>query len=268
MADPGWSTRLRAVLGVAPHEVEEEHLQALVDAGVRENADLDFKRDPYGKTDGENRELAADIGGPRKRPGRRAGHLGPGRERGRGPANPRRAGHRRGGARAPGRDGQCHALRGARYTRDRVARRPSQGLHPPSFRPAPSDHTRSARITTCATPGATAPGKRCLPQLEVDCSYKDRFARAMDDVERVGQVMREGLAAAEYTSGSAASSCCARCPLRRASCGSTPRSLGSVEEGRFQAGDARCSPSTLLLRHSGRGWPGGRGWRPPHKVRH
>jgi Putative DNA-binding domain len=58
---PGWATRLADVLGAPPTEVTEEHLRTLVDNGVREDADLDFKETPYGKSDSERREFAGDI---------------------------------------------------------------------------------------------------------------------------------------------------------------------------------------------------------------
>jgi predicted HTH transcriptional regulator len=56
-----WTDRLVPLLGVAPRDVTRAHLQALVDGGVREDVDLDFKEDLYGKSDGDKREMAADI---------------------------------------------------------------------------------------------------------------------------------------------------------------------------------------------------------------
>lgn len=58
---PGWAQRVTALLGVALDKVTEEHLEGLVRASVREDADLDFKRDAYGSGDSDKRELAADI---------------------------------------------------------------------------------------------------------------------------------------------------------------------------------------------------------------
>jgi hypothetical protein len=58
---PGWAVRLTAVLGAPPSEVGEQHLQALVENGVREDADLDFKQARYGNSDQERREFAGDI---------------------------------------------------------------------------------------------------------------------------------------------------------------------------------------------------------------
>lgn len=61
VALPGWAVRLRDVLGAPPHEVEEEHLKALVDSAVREDADLDFKEASYGTSAQDRRKLAGDV---------------------------------------------------------------------------------------------------------------------------------------------------------------------------------------------------------------
>ena len=53
--------RLTDLLGVPPDRAGEEHLDRLVAGSVREEADLDFKRERYGGTNDEKRELAADI---------------------------------------------------------------------------------------------------------------------------------------------------------------------------------------------------------------
>lgn len=58
---PGWAVRLTDVLGAPPSELGEQHLQALVENGVREDADLDFKESRYGNSDQERRDLAGDI---------------------------------------------------------------------------------------------------------------------------------------------------------------------------------------------------------------
>jgi hypothetical protein len=58
---PAWGLRLADLLGGRPDQISEEHLQRLVTGGVREDADLDFKRERYGNSDAEKRELAADI---------------------------------------------------------------------------------------------------------------------------------------------------------------------------------------------------------------
>ena len=60
-ASAGWSLRIAELLGVRPDEAEEEHLNRLVEGGVREDADLDFKQERYGNKDSERRELAGDI---------------------------------------------------------------------------------------------------------------------------------------------------------------------------------------------------------------
>ena len=57
---PSWSARLRAVFGADPSELKEAHIGQLVEQGVREAVDLDFKRDLYGSSDNERREFAGD----------------------------------------------------------------------------------------------------------------------------------------------------------------------------------------------------------------
>ncbi len=203
MADPGWSTRLRAVLGVAPHEVEEEHLQALVDAGVRENADLDFKRDPYGKTDGENRELAADIAALAND---RGGVLVIGvRDENEVAVQLTPVALDTGEA---GRVRQVatdnvtpYAALDIRVIESRAD--PAKGYILLIVPPSPERPHAVRKNHDLRYPRRDGTRKRWLPESEVADAYRDRFARATTDVERVGQVMREGLAAAEYTSGSA-----------------------------------------------------------------
>jgi Schlafen, AlbA_2 len=58
---PGWALRLTELLGVRPDDATEEHLERLVVGGVREDADLDFKQQPYGNSDSQKREMAGDI---------------------------------------------------------------------------------------------------------------------------------------------------------------------------------------------------------------
>jgi hypothetical protein len=58
---PGWTLRLADLLGAPPDRAGEEHLDRLVTGSVREDADLDFKRERYGETNDDKRELAADI---------------------------------------------------------------------------------------------------------------------------------------------------------------------------------------------------------------
>ena len=56
----GWSSRLVSVLGARPHELDAAGIQALV-GHVREDEDLDFKRDLYPRSDAGKAELAADV---------------------------------------------------------------------------------------------------------------------------------------------------------------------------------------------------------------
>lgn len=57
----GWTRRLRELFGADLSQLTEEHLRALIDGQVREDDDLDFKRERYGGSDSQKRELAADI---------------------------------------------------------------------------------------------------------------------------------------------------------------------------------------------------------------
>jgi Schlafen, AlbA_2 len=61
VATSGWTIRLRELFGADLSQLTETHLRALVDGEVREDDDLDFKRDRYGGSDGQKREVAADI---------------------------------------------------------------------------------------------------------------------------------------------------------------------------------------------------------------
>jgi hypothetical protein len=57
----GWAARLTTVFGGSLSDIDESHLERLVDQGTREDADLDFKEERYGNGDSERREFAADV---------------------------------------------------------------------------------------------------------------------------------------------------------------------------------------------------------------
>lgn len=61
LASSGWTIRLRELFGADLAHLTEEHLRGLVEGQVREDDDLDFKRQRYGGSDSQKRELAADI---------------------------------------------------------------------------------------------------------------------------------------------------------------------------------------------------------------
>ncbi len=64
MPDPtprGWMLRLTDLLGARPDVINEDHLARLIAGEIREDSDLDFKRDRYGNSDSAKREMAADI---------------------------------------------------------------------------------------------------------------------------------------------------------------------------------------------------------------
>lgn len=55
--------RVETLLGASLDDVDEAALQRLIGGGVREDVDLEFKRDLYGGSDLDKRELAKDIAG-------------------------------------------------------------------------------------------------------------------------------------------------------------------------------------------------------------
>jgi hypothetical protein len=56
-----WASRIVELLGSTIDDAEPENLQALVDGAVREDTDLDFKIELYGRTDSAKRDLAGDV---------------------------------------------------------------------------------------------------------------------------------------------------------------------------------------------------------------
>ena len=61
MPDGAWSARLHDVFGAEFGEVSVGHIETLVEAGLREDADLEFKDRLYGNGDQEKRDLAGDV---------------------------------------------------------------------------------------------------------------------------------------------------------------------------------------------------------------
>lgn len=55
------SRRLDVVLGAPVDQLTVHHIDALIDNGVHEDFDLDFKRETYGNGESAKRELAADV---------------------------------------------------------------------------------------------------------------------------------------------------------------------------------------------------------------
>lgn len=55
------SRRLESVFGAAIDEVTASHIQSLVENGITESFDLDFKEALYGRSDSEKRDLAGDV---------------------------------------------------------------------------------------------------------------------------------------------------------------------------------------------------------------
>lgn len=55
------SRRLESILGRTVATLEASHIDALVKAGAREDFDLDFKAELYGRSDSSRRDLAGDV---------------------------------------------------------------------------------------------------------------------------------------------------------------------------------------------------------------
>jgi hypothetical protein len=190
---PGWATRLQTVFGIPPEEAAEEHLRSLVSAGTREYADLDFKQERYGNRDEDRRELAADIGQFANDRGgvivigirdenEVAVELTPvpldsdeeGRIRSIGTDNV-----------VPYASFHIHVVQ--------CDKDPTRGYYlvivPPSAdRPHAVRKGRDLRF-----PRRNGTQKRWLTESEVADAYRDRFTRIGTDLERVEQVMREGI---------------------------------------------------------------------------
>jgi hypothetical protein len=195
VADPGWSTRLRAVFGAALDQVEEEQLQALVDTGAREYADLDFKAEIYGNGDSERRELAGDIAafandrggviviGVREE-NEIATELTPVA------LNTSEWGRMRQIATD---NVTPYATFEVRVVESRAD--PAKGYYLLIVPPSPERPHAVRKNQDLRYPRRDGTQKRWLSESEVADAYRDRFARATTDVARVGQVLREGLAA-------------------------------------------------------------------------
>ena len=61
MNEDAWTARLRDVLGAPLLDLTEAHLRNVVARAVREDEDLDFKRELYGSSDGQRKDLSGDI---------------------------------------------------------------------------------------------------------------------------------------------------------------------------------------------------------------
>jgi Putative DNA-binding domain len=192
---PGWASRLADVLGAPPTEVTEEHLRTMVDNAVREDADLEFKEAPYGKSDSERREFAGDIAAMANDRGGlivigmrdqddAAAELTPvelvdGEE---------------------GRLRQTAASNLAPYVSFEIVVVPSSddpgrgyyllAVPPSSLRPHAVRQDRNLRY-----PRRDGTTTRWLSETEVADMYRDRFRIATDQSERVASVLEDGLGA-------------------------------------------------------------------------
>ena len=196
MADPtppGWSLRLTDLVGARAEDINEEHLARLVAGGVREDADLDFKRERYGNTDSEKREMAADIAAMANDRGGLiiigirdendvAAELTPVEL-------------------VDGEEARIHQVAAsniAPHLRFKVRPVPSANDHsrgyyllvvPPStLRPHAVRQDRNLRF-----PRRDGTTKRWLNEPEVADAYRDRYRLATDQAGRVAQVLDQGL---------------------------------------------------------------------------
>jgi hypothetical protein len=193
----GWATRLRAVFGAPVDQITEAHVQGIVDQGVREDADLDFKAACYGNDDQAKRELAADIAAMAND---RGGLIVIGVREENDVAVERKPVRLDSGE--EGRMRSIAASNVAPYAPFDIltvesAAAPHSGYYllvvPPSAE-RPHAVRKGIDLRYPRRHGTT---KRWLAESEVADAYRDRFSRATSDVGRIDEVMREGLAVME-----------------------------------------------------------------------
>jgi hypothetical protein len=198
---PGWAIRLTDVLGASPADVTEEHLRALVQNRVREDADLDFKEARYGKSDQERRELAGDIAAMAND---RGGLIVIGiRDEDDVAADTTPVELVDG---EEGRLSQTAASNLAPYVPFEIRVVPTSGdpgrgyylliVPPSSLRPHAVRKDRDLRY-----PRRDGTTTRWLSEAEVADMYRDRFRLATDQSERVMVVLQEGLSAMNTSEG-------------------------------------------------------------------
>ena len=197
MASLGWAARLQAVFGVPVDRIEEEHLQSVVDAAVREASDLDFKKERYGNGESQRRELAADIAA---------------------------FANDRGGVivigirdendvaveRTPvsldsGEEGRIRSIAAGNVTpyaafEIRVVKssdQPGRGYYLLIVPPSPDRPHAVRKEHDLRYPRRDGTQKRWLSESEVADAYRDRFGRVTSDIDRLRRVMDDGLAAVE-----------------------------------------------------------------------
>jgi hypothetical protein len=188
----GWAARLHTVFGAPLTEVDESHLQRLVDEGVREDADLDFKEALYGNGDSDRREFAADIASMANDRGgvivigiRDDNHAAVERT----PVLLDRA--------EEGRMRAIGASNLAPYAPFEVlpvesSEHPGQGYYLVLVPPSPDRPHAVRKGIDLRYPRRHGSSKRWLAESEVADAYRDRFTRVGSDQDRLDTVLNQG----------------------------------------------------------------------------
>jgi hypothetical protein len=187
--------RVESLLGAFPSDVDESALDRLVTGAVREDQDLEFKQQLYGASDGSKRDLAGDVAalantvggllviGVRDVDGVVAGL-------------------------APVELSEGEELRMRQIVASLVAPHPSMKVHRVVSR-ADADRgyyllevprsplaPHAVRVNDALRyPKRDGAGIRWLAESEVADAYRNRFAAARDQTERVAAIRRDGEAA-------------------------------------------------------------------------
>ncbi|MGH2878676.1 MAG: AlbA family DNA-binding domain-containing protein [Solirubrobacteraceae bacterium] len=182
------------VFGAPLDQVTEKNLQRLVDEGASEHSDLEFKEEPYGNSDSDRRELAADIA---QFANDRGGVIVIGMQEGKELATECRP--------VPLDSKECDRM--LAIAAERVV--PYAPFEPRTI-PCDGDGTRGYYLLLVPPspdrPHAVRNGKdlryprrngtqkRWLAESEIADAYRDRFTRASGEVARVDRVIEEGVA--------------------------------------------------------------------------
>src|SRR3954452_12914832 len=199
---PAALRRHRDVFGSEPDGMAHEHLRRLVELAIRESDDLDFKRDHYGRTDKAKIGLATDISS---------------------------LANDRGGVIVVGVEEDDEEVASKltpvlldgehqRWIREIVARHTAPHVAFEIVTVSSIEDTAHGWLLLVVPPSPLRPHAvvngdnlrysrrhgtttRHLGEAEVADLYRNRFAAARTDVERVDEIMREGLAGLDRRDG-------------------------------------------------------------------